>query len=85
QGLSETFVDVEQFLGMCRFSDCRHEQEPGCAIRAAIASGELDPARWESWRKLQLEAVDKATLRKRKQEWGKAIRKYEKTKHKEVW
>ena len=82
QGL---FADVEQFLGMCRFSDCRHEQEPGCAIRAAIASGELDPARWESWRKLQLEAVDKATLRKRKQEWGKAIRKYEKTKHKEVW
>lgn len=85
QGISETFADVEQFLGMCRFSDCRHEQEPGCAIRAAIASGELDEARWESWHKLQMEAVDKVTLRKRKQEWGKSIRKYEKMKHKEVW
>ena len=84
-GLAETFADVEQYIGQCRFSDCRHEDEPGCAIRAAIDSGDLEEDRYLSWRKLQEESVDKATIRARKQAWGKAIRKYEKLKNKEVW
>ena len=37
----------------CRFSDCRHETEPGCAVRAAIAAGDLDPARLSHQRKLE--------------------------------
>lgn len=49
EGISATFPDVERHLGKCRFSDCRHTTEPGCAIRAAIESGELDPARWEAY------------------------------------
>ena len=59
EGLADAFADVEQFIGKCRFSDCKHEREPGCAIKAAVASGELDAARWESYRKLKEEAVDR--------------------------
>ncbi len=55
-GLSESFADVEQYFGLCRFSNCRHESEPGCAVQAALANGELFPARWESYQKLQREA-----------------------------
>lgn len=72
QGLSGAFSDVERFLGRCRFRDCRHDQEPGCAIRAAIESGELDAARWESYQKLKDESADaesKAELLQRKQQW----------------
>ena len=51
EGLSETFSDVEQYLGRCRFRDCRHEKEPGCAVKAALDAGALDPARWERYKK----------------------------------
>lgn len=55
-GLASTFDDIEQVAAGCRFSDCRHESEPGCAIRAALASGELDSARFAAFRKLEREA-----------------------------
>jgi ribosome biogenesis GTPase / thiamine phosphate phosphatase len=55
-GLGETFGDVERYLGQCRFADCRHQTEPGCAIKAALASGELLEARWTSYLNLQREA-----------------------------
>lgn len=74
-GLKSTFADVERFLGKCRFSDCRHEREPGCAIRAAIAAGELDEARWESYRKLQAETYDHEEMLRRKREWCKSVAK----------
>lgn len=54
-GLGEAFPDVAALAAECRFRDCRHEQEPGCAVLAAAASGALDAARFESWRKLQRE------------------------------
>jgi ribosome biogenesis GTPase len=47
------FDDVEQIAKLCRFNDCEHRSEPGCAIKAAIDAGELDAARLESYRKLQ--------------------------------
>lgn len=72
-GLEEAFADVERFLGKCRFSDCRHRQEPGCAIRAALAAGELDPARWESYQKLRAEALDREDVLRRKKEWAKRV------------
>ena len=56
EGLSTAFPDVEEFLGRCRFTDCKHESEPGCAIRAAIESGELSKERWESYKQLELES-----------------------------
>ena len=55
EGLSTTFEDVEAIAGSCRFSDCHHGAEPGCAVRAALESGELDPGRWKSFVKLQKE------------------------------
>jgi ribosome biogenesis GTPase len=53
--LDTTFVDVEAVTRECRFRDCRHETEPGCAVLAAIAAGDLDEERVASWRKLQRE------------------------------
>ena len=85
EGIGEAFADVERFEGRCRFSDCRHQREPGCAIRAAIASGELDAERWESYRKLKEEAVDKAEMLRRKQEWHKGVAKFTRNRNKEVW
>lgn len=55
-GLGEVFADVVTFAGRCRFRDCRHEAEPGCAVVAAVAAGELDPGRLEHHRKLEREA-----------------------------
>ena len=85
EGLGEAFTDVEQFLGKCRFSDCKHETEPGCAIRAAIERGELDMQRWESYRKLKAEAVDKEELLRRKNEWSKGVAKFSKQRKKGIW
>jgi ribosome biogenesis GTPase len=54
--LDLVFADVEELAEQCRFGDCAHESEPGCAVRAAIDSGELPQRRWESYLKLQREA-----------------------------
>jgi len=53
--LSKTFNDLEQLISKCRFNDCTHTNEPGCAVQEAIAAGELDPKRLESYRKLEKE------------------------------
>jgi len=50
-----SFDDIEVLALECRFGDCAHGAEPGCAVRAALASGALDPARWESYKKLREE------------------------------
>ena len=51
-GLGTTFSDIEELVAQCRFFDCAHETEPGCAVTAAIGEGWLDRERLESWRKL---------------------------------
>ena len=58
--LGQTFGDVEEIVAQCRFSDCGHESEPGCAVREALADGTLEPDRWHSYVKLQreLEALE---------------------------
>jgi ribosome biogenesis GTPase / thiamine phosphate phosphatase len=55
EGLEEAFEDVTELFAHCRFSDCAHETEPGCAVKAALADGSLAPERWESYLKLQRE------------------------------
>lgn len=55
EGLERAFAEVEALFGGCRFGDCAHETEPGCAVLAALDDGTLDPRRWESYRKLQRE------------------------------
>jgi ribosome biogenesis GTPase len=54
-GLEQAFSDVEAIAAGCRFSDCRHCGEPGCAVQAALDSGDLAPRRYESWRRLHRE------------------------------
>jgi ribosome biogenesis GTPase / thiamine phosphate phosphatase len=54
-GLAETFEDVATLAQGCRFRDCSHQSEPGCAVLDALATGTIDGARVESWRKLQRE------------------------------
>ena len=83
EGLAESFTDVERFLGQCRFSDCTHTREPGCAIRAALAAGELDAARWKSLQKLKAEAAGRDELLRRKREWSKAVAGHSKQRKKE--
>jgi len=77
-GLGEAFPDVEAVLGQCRFSDCRHESEPGCAVREAIKAGILSEDRWKSYVSLKQEArfsEDKTAYRRHKAERFKEIAK----------
>ena len=55
EALDEAFRDVDEFAGDCRFSDCAHRTEPGCAVLAAVQAGLLDDGRLAGWRKLQRE------------------------------
>jgi ribosome biogenesis GTPase len=54
-GLDQAFIDVADLIAACRFSDCQHRTEPGCAVKAALADGSLSRERWESYQKLQRE------------------------------
>jgi ribosome biogenesis GTPase / thiamine phosphate phosphatase len=51
-GVAATFAEVEALIAVCRFRDCAHDTEPGCAVQAALADGSLDPARWRNYAKL---------------------------------
>lgn len=65
EGASVVFDDIERLANACRFNDCSHAGEPGCAVRAALQSGALDPARWAHFQKLGLElaALEEKTER----------------------
>jgi ribosome biogenesis GTPase len=54
-GVAATFADIEALAEQCRFTDCQHGREPGCAVRAAVEAGELDPNRLKNFEKLQAE------------------------------
>ena len=56
EALDLVFADVEALAAQCRFGDCGHDTEPGCAVREALESGDLPERRWASYRKLQREA-----------------------------
>jgi ribosome biogenesis GTPase len=55
EGVDQTFTDVSALAASCRFRDCRHDREPGCAVKAAVASGDLDADRYESYSKIARE------------------------------
>ena len=80
EGLSRTFADIEELAAGCRFGDCAHEAEPGCAVVRAVADGRLSPRRLESMRRLQrelawLRARYDARLRaERRREWRQLAR-----------
>ncbi|RPI17945.1 MAG: ribosome small subunit-dependent GTPase A [Ignavibacteriae bacterium] len=76
-GLSDVFEDIEALFSNCKFSDCKHESEPGCAVREAIKSGELDEDRYNSYLKMQKEVnyferrKDQKALLEEKKKWKK--------------
>jgi ribosome biogenesis GTPase len=79
EGLIEMFGDVEELASLCRFSDCAHRQEPGCAVQAALADGTLEERRWLSYGKLQRELAalarrtDAAARRAYQREWHQKV------------
>lgn len=78
-GMEEMFGDLEELFGQCRFSDCAHGREPGCAVQAALADGVLAERRWASYLKLQRELAalarrhDAAARRAYQREWHQKV------------
>lgn len=66
ESVSDTFDEIAQLASACRFSDCRHKGEPGCAVAAALESGDLDESRWRNYGKLtsELRQLSKSQLKK---------------------
>ncbi len=78
EGLDDSFTDIKVLAGRCRFADCSHSNEPGCAIRKAIESGQLNPEHYQSYLKLKAESdfnemsyVDK---RRKDKAFGKMVK-----------
>jgi ribosome biogenesis GTPase / thiamine phosphate phosphatase len=89
EGISVTFSDIEEIAGGCRFRDCRHEQEPDCAVLLAINEGTLDPGRFENYKKMLRELAyqeskgDLAAKLREKQRWKKLTSQHRKGYRKE--
>lgn len=64
-GIEAAFADIEEAAARCRFRDCKHEREPGCAVRAAVEAGTITKERWESYLSLKQET---SAVRKRREQ-----------------
>lgn len=84
-GIADAFEDVQALTDQCRFGNCQHENEPGCAVKEAIERGQLDAARLKRWRKLQAEnafnSESLADRRTRDRAFGKMVRQVMKEAH----
>jgi len=81
EGISLSFADIEELSAQCRFSDCGHDTEPGCAIRNAIANGILPQERWMRYQSQQREnsyVDDKVAFMRERREEGKSFASYRK-------
>ena len=82
EAISTSFADIEELFVNCRFSDCGHKTEPGCAIRAAIIDGTLPQERWDRYQAQAREnkfVEDKAAYIRNKNEQYKSIALYSKS------
>jgi ribosome biogenesis GTPase len=78
EGIAEAFPDVEALFSRCRFSDCGHRTEPGCAVLAALEDGSLSRETWERYQAQKRESAfteDKAAYLNGKKEWHKSLTK----------
>ncbi len=86
EGIEGSFADIGEFASRCRFADCRHGNEPGCAIRKAIENGELDPEHYQGYLKLKAESefneMSYLDKRKKNKAFGKMVKSVLKDKHK---
>ncbi len=88
EGLGDAFSEVEALAKLCRFRDCSHGTEPGCAVREAVRNGELDEKRLESYKKIKAEAKysdNSADYRRQKEQFFKSIAISERKKKKDVY
>ena len=80
EGVDLAFPEIGELAADCRFADCSHTTEPGCAVLGAVADGALDPDRYEGWRRITREAAnaalraDKAAYRATTRRWGRMHR-----------
>lgn len=88
-GIDDLFSDIRDLSSECRFKDCQHQSEPGCAVQQAIERGDMDAARLGRWRKLMAEdAFNSASLaerRNRDKAFGKMVRQIKKQKTGKEW
>jgi len=84
EGIAQVFSDLDELSGACKFSDCTHVSEPGCAIQAAIARGEVEESRLKRWQKLQREdqynSESIAETRERHKKFSKRVKSAKKEK-----
>jgi ribosome biogenesis GTPase len=84
--VAETFPDIEELAEGCRFRNCAHDAEPGCAVHAAVDDGDLAADRFERWRSLEAEAAatearaDVVEQRRRSRQFGRMVRDVQKAK-----
>lgn len=80
EGLAATFPEIAAMAETCRFRDCTHGDEPGCAVRAALDAGEIDPGRFESYDKLvresALRSMSIAERHRRDKGFGKMVKAF---------
>jgi ribosome biogenesis GTPase len=85
--VDDVFAEIATLAGRCRFGDCTHTSEPRCAVQAALESGQIEPARWRSYQKLegelqhQLRQQDRQAMLAQKKKWKaahKALRNHPK-------
>jgi ribosome biogenesis GTPase len=78
EGVDETFADLIELAARCRFADCSHRLEPGCAIQAAVSGGRVDQGRVKSYRRLSHELAEQptsvATRREKDRRFGRMVR-----------
>lgn len=75
EGIDDTFSDILELESQCKFRNCRHETEPGCAVKAAIKRGELSPERYELYRSLGAENIRNYARKKEISRWARAYKK----------
>ena len=75
-GIDDTFSDIIELESMCRFSNCRHDTEPGCAVKAAIESGELSEERYMLYKNLGAENTRNYAMKKEISKWSKERKKF---------
>jgi ribosome biogenesis GTPase / thiamine phosphate phosphatase len=85
-GIEQTFADIAELAQNCRFRDCGHGSEPGCAVRAAVEDGHLSPAKLENYRRLKKESehyqMEDYQRRRQERQFTNMVREYKRIKKK---